>query len=218
MGRGLDSKLRYLLDPTKFSVQSVIKPYACFEAVTESVSALTNNFDSNDYVVIMAGYNDYSLRNVAPNYSTILKCLKECTHTNVIILSPPICFKCPNNCMSFNIRLRNLIYNFDKCTPNKLNFVDICDNRGRKNTNFKISEKICSLVNFSNIKNLTYIKLNENISNLSTNYFESFNSSTSIGDFSCLSNSTQFMNNHSSNERFTGAQNFHQAEQVPIIT
>ena len=67
MGRGLDTKLDKKLS-TNYSVQSIIKPFALLEDIIESVAILAKDFNSEDHIVVFAGYNNFC-KNVNINVS-----------------------------------------------------------------------------------------------------------------------------------------------------
>lgn len=160
MGRGLDVKLRQELQAslkTSYNVQCIIKPFALFEDVVGNISVQTRDFGVDDYVIVFAGYNDFHI-NRSPNTTFILNKLKDCIHTNVIVLSVPICFKNSNMCYNFNSVLSQLVFNFEKFSPNKVNFIESCNVVGKKLTNLELAGQIANAIRFSNCKNLTYIR------------------------------------------------------------
>lgn len=162
MGSGLDVKLNQVLDQDQYMVQSVIKPFALLRDIIENISAFVRDFDKDDYVIVFAGYNDFSASG-SPNFSLVLNKLKECVHTNVIVLSVPIHHKYVNKCYSFNSKLDNLMYRLDKFSSNKVSFINTCNNLGRKHTNRRISGLILNQIKCSGSKNLTFVMLHENI-------------------------------------------------------
>lgn len=162
MGRGLDNNLRKKLDDT-YVIQSIIKPFASFESIWGNVETLARDYGVDDYLILFAGYNNFS-DNLFPKFQFIVNKLKILVHTNVIILSTPICFKNPSVCYSFNYRLKNLVYKLEKFSSNKMHFVNSCNVLGKKHSNFELSELISSVTRFSSNKNLLYIKLNDIIS------------------------------------------------------
>ena len=105
--------------------------------------------------------------NKIPSISIIRNRLSECIHTNVIVLSTPICNTYFSKCHSFNSRLSNLVYNFSRFSMNKVVFLDSCDCLGRKYTNRRLSGEITNIINFSVCKNLIHIKPDDATNELS---------------------------------------------------
>ena len=182
MGRGLDTKLDKKLS-TNYSVQSIIKPFALLEDIIESVSILAKDFNSEDHIVVFAGYNNFC-KNVNINVSYLMEKLKSCINTNIIVLSTPICFKLIAKCNNFNFKLKNLLYSYDKFTPNRLAFINSCEIAGRKHSNYKLSELIYNVITYSVCKNLTYVKLEDNINNSISHSIENFISNVNINSSS----------------------------------
>lgn len=84
-----------------------------------------------------------------------------CVHTNIIVLSAPICSENSNKCDNFNYKLGNLVRRLSNFSPNKMVFLDSCNILGLRQSNIKISRDITSAVNCPLNKNLIYINLEE---------------------------------------------------------
>lgn len=87
-----------------FTVQLIVKPNAGFENVIQDVAGLSACFTRSDYIVIIAGANDFA-RNKYPSFRMINSRLKCCTHTNIILASVPY--------FMYNERVNKFVYRFN---------------------------------------------------------------------------------------------------------
>lgn len=135
---------------SNFKVQSIIKPYALSGQVTNNISALTQNFDEDDMVIILAGLNDLSKRKY-PSFRHLNTQLKKCLNTNIMLVSVP--FLRGNNSINkiifkFNCKLSEYAFRLNKCVPVNVKYVEI---NHSSDLNFIFNKE-------SNVKNLTFIK------------------------------------------------------------
>lgn len=76
----------------EFNISSIVKPNAKFQAVTENLKSLTKNFTTKDFVIVLAGTNDFAEKGTAEvnfNLSTLEEAAQR---TNVIFPGIPLRF------------------------------------------------------------------------------------------------------------------------------
>ncbi|KAG5898513.1 hypothetical protein JTB14_038467 [Gonioctena quinquepunctata] len=96
----------------KFSVESFIKSGASFLCVIENIKELSSSYNQNDYVIVVAGLNDFRNGKVPPLKNIMAK-LSNCVHTNIVVLSVPF--------GKFDEWTENQIYEFNGMLKNYLN-------------------------------------------------------------------------------------------------
>ncbi|KAG5874579.1 hypothetical protein JTB14_008434 [Gonioctena quinquepunctata] len=96
----------------KFSVESFIKSGASFLSVIENIKELTSSYNQNDYVIVVAGLNDFRNGKVPPLKNIMAK-LSNCVHTNIVVLSEPF--------GKFDEWTKNQIYEFNGMLKKYLN-------------------------------------------------------------------------------------------------
>lgn len=101
-GRHVGNLLRPHL--SDYQLQIIIKPNAFLIDVIKEIHNLTKDFTLNDYVIVMAGYNDF-IKYKYPSIRNIHENIRSCTHTNIIFSSIHY---------SVNTNLNDRIYDFNK--------------------------------------------------------------------------------------------------------
>ncbi|KAG5888550.1 hypothetical protein JTB14_010333 [Gonioctena quinquepunctata] len=96
----------------KFSVEGFIKSGASFLSVIENIKELTSSYNQNDYVIVVAGLNDFRNGKVPPLKNIMAK-LSNCVHTNIVVLSVPF--------GKLDEWTENQIYEFNGMLKNYLN-------------------------------------------------------------------------------------------------
>lgn len=137
----IKNKLKHL-GYSKYVIETIIKPGASFEKVIEDLGGLTSKFTINDYVIIVAGTNNFKNK-VYPSVKYINSIVKLCTHTNIIFTN----ISCQENITvkdyirKFNNRFKNYILKLDSFAQGKVVLVDILDKDGRANFNKTICNR-----------------------------------------------------------------------------
>ncbi|KAG5861041.1 hypothetical protein JTB14_021677 [Gonioctena quinquepunctata] len=95
----------------EFTIETIIKPGAYFVNVIEDVVELSMNFGLNDYIIVIAGSNDFNSKKY-PSFREINSRIKECSHTNIIFSSVPYGKQVKLNdfIYKFNIKLNEYTY------------------------------------------------------------------------------------------------------------
>ena len=112
-------------------MQSIIKSNACYSDVIEDVQNLTRNFSLNDFVIIIAGLNDFKFKNKHPSFINMNQRLKYCTHTNIIFTSIPFIKGVPNvNVLihKFNVKLHSYAERLNHYGEGLVSFCNINNN------------------------------------------------------------------------------------------
>lgn len=128
LGRGIGEIMCSHLKDCK--IETIIKPGACYNSVIEDIIGLTRNFTLRDYVVIIAGTNDF-LRYKRPLFKQITSKVKFCTHTNIIFTSVPdlhLGNGTRNSVRKFNTKLGEYTNVLDRYGEGRVSFVDISSN------------------------------------------------------------------------------------------
>ena len=159
-----------------FRLQHIFKPGASMLNVIENTNTLTRGFTGNDYVLIMAGFNDF-VGNRYPDIKSILDMVEKCSHTNFIIFSVPYLNPCNDfnyktnlKIFRYNSRLRYLIDIFNSKSENVIHYVDF---NAIKSSTYKITlKRRCDIVlriltsnNVFKQKNLIFIKTTSSFEN-----------------------------------------------------
>lgn len=152
-GINLDRNIERHFDAKSITIQSIVKPGAHYDSVLYRLESLTRDFNGSDYVVIIAGSNDF-YNNKRPKFSKIYEILKECSHTNLIFLACPILRK-NNNCdyvSFFNINLKKILGAFAKKSENCCHYIDINTDRGYKVRNWLIGKMIAESIHLNSLQ------------------------------------------------------------------
>lgn len=131
-GYNLNHLLNGLLKDS-YCIQSILKPYAMFLNVIESIIELTKEFTLHDYVIITAGFNDFNDLNknkFPPLFGEIKNLLKQLGHTNVVVLSVPYNMNSNTSSVNklickFNTKMYNFLNKLNLYVPGNFSFLDI---------------------------------------------------------------------------------------------
>lgn len=161
MGYGLGKILRSKLNG--YLVQVIIKPYACYSGVVESVRQLTAEFTKDDTVVVLAGTNDFR-NGKYPSFKELNDSIKHCTHTNIMLVAVPFISgeaRLNRYIHKFNVGLLGYTQKLDHFAEACVSFLDV--NGGSAGLMLKKHEIVAKMVkmlksgrNFA-VKNLTFI-------------------------------------------------------------
>lgn len=157
-GGGVYSILNNLLT-SSYCVQSIFKPNATFEQVTENVKELGRKFNKNDFIIIMAGVNN-AIKGKSLNDEQLIRMFTELSHTNVICVSAPYWYgrKVLNH---FIYKINNSIFNAIQNSNEQVLFLDSNSFLIKKNYNsnglhltrsgkFKLCKNIANVILNSN--------------------------------------------------------------------
>lgn len=160
-GRHLDKSFR--VKHNKLVYQTIIKPGACFEMVTENIIELTKDFTLRDYVLILAGSNNFD-RMQFPSFKDINSKLKYCTHTNLIFTSIPYRnYKKSGFSLKvkkFNDKLKEYADKLNHYGEGKVSFCDINTSYGRRVGKMEIVNILITNVFNKNKNNAGLIYIN----------------------------------------------------------
>lgn len=165
-------------------VQSVIKPNAIFANVILNIADLTRDFTLNDYVVVLAGYNDLRDGHY-PLFKNINRVLKNLGHTNLLVVSVPSKHSDPkviNAISKFNSGLSRYINRLNQCVEGHFCFLE-CNLRGFPQRKKDLSKNIINIL-FSKPcnKNLVFVKVCDSYKNAPlSNYSDDLNTSAGSG-------------------------------------
>lgn len=124
-GRGLTQTISARLG-SKFKVMSIIKPNAVFDDVVMDIENLCSSFNKNDYVVIIAGTNDFNHSDGSLKLN-LDKINRIADRTNIVIPGIPlrfdkVGFKVNSLILEYNL---NLFKTIDSLKKDNKNFVDV---------------------------------------------------------------------------------------------
>ncbi|KAG5865198.1 hypothetical protein JTB14_020765 [Gonioctena quinquepunctata] len=85
LGYGLGKSISKFIG-NEFSIETLIKPGAYFVNVIEDIINLSTNFGLNDYIIVLAGSNDFHAKKF-PLFREINSKAKCSSHTNIIFSS-----------------------------------------------------------------------------------------------------------------------------------
>lgn len=117
-GRNLSLHMRQKLNKN-VKLDSIFKPNANFQCVTENFNQLTKYYNTDDFVIITAGTNDQNIEDYKQSVTNIVK---NCEHTNLIINMVPYRYDCVK--MNTNIYEQNK-YLFELSSKYKFKTVDL---------------------------------------------------------------------------------------------
>lgn len=168
-GHNLNVTLKQLLDKDMFKIETIIKPGASFSGVIENIASLAKTYTLTDYIIIVAGANDFE-NNKYPSFKNINNKLKSCTHTNIIITTVPFIInrKINKYINKFNNKLNDYLFRLNKYTQGNVNLLDINNNSGTISNKRVIAKQLAYLIKNSKNMNkvLIFVKVHEKIENV----------------------------------------------------
>lgn len=168
-GRGLDTFLRkHLMSRgVRYGVEMVIKPGASFAGVVEDIDCLTRHYTSKDYVVVVAGSNDFH-RGKYPRFRLMIDKVRKCNHTNVVFLSVPyVLARANTRVYKYNVKLSEIVYRLNKCSEGFIGYIDF-NLSGSAQSNKKLAaERLARLIGSNHTlgKNLIFIRSQDGVIN-----------------------------------------------------
>lgn len=175
-GQDLGRQLLKYFNKSLLMVQSIVKPGASFSGVIEDIESLTKNFTLLDYVVIIAGSNDF-LNRTYPLFRIINQKIKQCTHTNIIFTTVPFNGnkKLNHFIYKFNIRLSEYVFKLNKYSEGNIQLIDLNNTKGYKKNNSVVLQNIEEIFleqkKANNNKNLLFINTRKADNQKSRNVF-----------------------------------------------
>ncbi|CAG9763481.1 unnamed protein product [Ceutorhynchus assimilis] len=146
-GKNLDRNILKHLDNGKYRVESVIKPGAHYDSVLEGLERTIKNYNSDDYVVVVAGSNDF-LTGSRPKFYKIHEKIGVC----FIFLACPSTIKSQssnNLIQQFNNCLKQIINTYNTTSNKSFDFINININHGIKVRNWLIGKMIAESIQLS---------------------------------------------------------------------
>lgn len=164
-GRHLDSLIKKC-GISSLQTETIIKPGALFRNVVEDIANLTKHYTINDYVLIIAGTNDFKQRKY-PIFKEIQSRIRYCTSTNIIFTSVPSihCLKEHHESLKkYNRKLSEYASRLNRITEGTMSFVEFCTSKGRLLKNILASNILMEIGNpRKHLKNLKFISCSEDV-------------------------------------------------------
>lgn len=159
-GRNINKIMHNMLLSGEYHIETIIKPGASFHQVIENIDLLTVNYGIYDYIIIIAGSNNFNKNHKYPSFRNIWEKIKQCSHSNIIITTVPYRnSKVDKFIYKFNKKLSDFVWKLNKYVPGKVNIVDV----NNKISKFEISNMIVtSMFSKTNDKNLVFVEMNNN--------------------------------------------------------
>ena len=132
----------------------------------EELVNLTRGFTSKDFVIVAAGTNDLEAGSY-PRMRYINNKLKNCLHTNIILLSPCLRgYQYISETLNYNKNLYNFLNYVNRITENCILYVGITNSVGDKLSNFSVSQLLHSAIIDApllklQVKNLNHVKMTD---------------------------------------------------------
>lgn len=166
-GRNIQHHLRKNKILHDFQIQTILKPKAQFNQVIENMDKLVKDFSSQDYVIVLAGSNDF-LNKRYPRVKPIADKIKKSLHTNIIFMTTPINYYSQPNRLQiykFNLKFMEYIQKVDQKVPLNVSFVDVNSKNGLKPKDFVLASEISrEVVRNKNLsKSLIFVDLKETV-------------------------------------------------------
>lgn len=130
-GRYLDSFIKNKCNSV--TTETIIKPGALFQNVIEDIVSLTRNYTLNDYVLIVAGTNDFKKMKY-PFFKDIQSKIRYCTGTNIIFTSIPSVYclrKYQTFVQKFNDKLSEYAFRLNQIAEGNVRCLDFCTKEGK---------------------------------------------------------------------------------------
>lgn len=158
---------------TGFQIQTVIKPEAQLISVIENMDKLVKDFSHEDYVVVLAGTNDFDNKRY-PRVKPLADKIKKCLHTNMIFMTTPVNYhNHPNKLriIKFNLKLKEFTQKVGHKVPLNVSVVDVNTKKGLKQKDYVLADDLSREVlrNKTLSKSLIFIDLKENAERSSIN-------------------------------------------------
>lgn len=143
--------------------ETIIKPGASMGNVIADIVDLTKGYTLDDYVVIIAGSNDFRLKKHI-NFREINSKIRFCTNTNIIFTSVPSIYFSQNQrklINEFNSKIADYACRLDRYAEGSIKWIDLCTKNGRIIKNIA-ANKISTAMNspVKNVKNIKFVNVN----------------------------------------------------------
>ena len=141
-----------------YKIETIKKPAASLSGVIEDIESLSRMYSLNDYIIIMAGTNDFS-NNKYPLFKGIHNKIKNCTHTNIIFTTVPFCPNGKNNkyINKYNNKLNEYLFKLNRSAQGNIRLLDINNKSGALLNKTKIANKLAYLIRTPSDPNKTLI-------------------------------------------------------------
>ncbi|KAG5872114.1 hypothetical protein JTB14_016199 [Gonioctena quinquepunctata] len=130
LGYGLGKSISKFIG-NEFSIETLIKPGAYFVNVIEDIINLSTNFGLNDYIIVLAGSNDFHAKKF-PLFREINSKAKCSSHTNIIFSSVPYGNHVELNdfIYKFNLKLNDYSHKLNHYAEGDISFFDLNNVKG----------------------------------------------------------------------------------------
>lgn len=159
-GRNVNKLLTNRLDPQKFFVETVIKPGANFEQVTQDMENLTSTYTPQDHIFIMAGSNNFNRHNKYPLFKDICYKVKKCASLNITICT--VAYRKDSRInkfiFKFNRKLKEFGKKLNNYVPGNISVLEVNNTFNTCLTRSELSNEIAKIVTKKyQSKNLVFV-------------------------------------------------------------
>lgn len=126
-GRNIARLLSRKFDADNFKIESVYKPGATYQQVIENLEGLCRDYTRGDYVVIIAGNNNFTGTTRYPLFKDLCDKIKKCSNLNLILVNVPY-KKEPNVnqfIYKFNQKLSDFVAKVNNFIPGRIEIIDV---------------------------------------------------------------------------------------------
>lgn len=146
-GRHVSKVLAECLRHRNMRVESIRKPGAWLCGVVSDIGDLAASYTFSDYVLIMAGVNDF-INGKYPSFKTLNNKINACANTNVLMASVPYVtsHRINKRIYKFNTKLYEYSLRMNAYSQGRVEFLDINGSENIELGGAVISEKIADIV------------------------------------------------------------------------
>ncbi|KAG5883081.1 hypothetical protein JTB14_031192 [Gonioctena quinquepunctata] len=163
LGYGLGKSISKFIG-NEFSIETLIKPGAYFVDVIEDIINLSTNFGLNDYIIVLAGSNDFHAKKI-PLFREINSKAKCSSHTNIIFSSVPYGNHVELNdfIYKFNLKLNDYSHKLNHYAEGDISFFDLNNVKGSMISRKEIVKKFLNIIlRKKQVKNFKFVSV-ENV-------------------------------------------------------
>ncbi|KAG5861525.1 hypothetical protein JTB14_016296 [Gonioctena quinquepunctata] len=163
LGYGLGKSISKFIG-NEFSIETLIKPGAYFVNVIEDIINLSTNFGLNDYIIVLAGSNDFHAKKF-PLFREINSKAECSSHTNIIFSSVPYGNHVELNdfIYKFNLKLNDYSHKLNHYAEGDISFFDLNNVKGSMISRKEIVKKFLNIIlRKKQVKNLKFVSI-ENV-------------------------------------------------------
>ncbi|KAG5864687.1 hypothetical protein JTB14_030281 [Gonioctena quinquepunctata] len=164
LGYGLGKSITKFIG-NEFSLETLIKPGAYFVNVIEDIINLSTNFGLNDYIIVLAGSNDFHAEKF-PLFREINSKAKCSSHTNIIFSSVPHGNHVELNdfIYKFHLKLNDYSHKLNHYAEGDISFFDLNNVKGSMISRKEIVKKNLNIIlRKKQVKNLKFVSVENDI-------------------------------------------------------